>query len=917
MLEMKLVLPRQRLGLTLMVTRIPGFLRSASARLRDVLFRHVSEYFRSLANAVVCGFFVVFGIVTSHATDYTVSAGGHHSCALDDSGVVCWGTNTYGQVTVPSLSNPVAVSAGGFHSCAIDDSGVECWGSNGNGQTDVPLLVSPTHVSAGGMHSCAIDDTGVVCWGRSVEGQVSAPTLIDAQQISAGFLHSCALDDTGLVCWGYAGGAIATRPAFCSVDVDSGPIPPSWPDSDWSSQMPESLGMCPDQLDLAMEHAFQEGNDTGAVVILRHGNIVAERYAADRVSTDLATSWSVAKSFTSALVGTALADDNIQDLDESASNYITEWENTDKAAITIRHLMTVASGLELLDGGDFYGAADQLQVSLDRELIFQPGGSPPSDYAYSNSDVMLAGEIVRSAVELRPDRYLEQRISAAIGFSGEWWRDTANHTLTYCCLDATPRHFGRFGLLYSRRGVWNGTTVLPSSWVDESTASALNGVYGYYWWPAGNGGYSALGVQGQTITIYPDFDLIAMRFSRYERMGDGSTVRQGFNYHLTEEPLYWDQGTFLGHVYDSVHDGYYYQATVPSLIGTSQVDAGYFHSCALEARGISCWGRNDKGQTTVPDLSNPTEIAVGSMHSCALDDTGVVCWGSNGEGQATVPALINPIQVSSSGLHTCALDDTGVVCWGEAIQQNVPGLMIDPDGDGVTSQGGMDAFPRDSTETRDSDGDGVGDNADADDDGDGFVDVADTFPLDANEHLDSDSDGVGDNADAFPTDGSETVDTDSDGIGNNADLDDDADDVLDSDEISDGTDPLDRYSCLGCFSFDIDVDGDTAALTDGLLVLRYLFGFSGSTLTVDAITSGATRTDTADIEAYLESNLGHIDIDGDGGTDALTDGLLLLRYLFGFEGATLIEGAIRDGAERTRAGDVESFINSRIADGSD
>ena len=58
-------------------------------------------------------------------------------------------------------------------------------------------------------------------------------------------------------------------------------------------------------------------------------------------------------------------------------------------------------------------------------------------------------------------------------------------------------------------------------------------------------------------------------------------------------------------------------------------------------------------------------------------------------------------------------------------------------------------------------------------------------------------------------------------------------------------------------------------------------------------------------------------INGDGGTDALTDGLLLLRYLFGFEGATLIEGAVGDGAERTHAGDVESFINSRIADGSD
>ena len=53
-----------------------------------------------------------------------------HSCALDDSGVVCWGDNGYGQITVPALSNPVAVSAGGCHSCALDDSGVVCWGRN-------------------------------------------------------------------------------------------------------------------------------------------------------------------------------------------------------------------------------------------------------------------------------------------------------------------------------------------------------------------------------------------------------------------------------------------------------------------------------------------------------------------------------------------------------------------------------------------------------------------------------------------------------------------------------------------------------------------------------------------------------------------------------------------------------------------
>ncbi|MDC0237240.1 cadherin repeat domain-containing protein, partial [Gammaproteobacteria bacterium] len=118
--------------------------------------------------------------------------------------------------------------------------------------------------------------------------------------------------------------------------------------------------------------------------------------------------------------------------------------------------------------------------------------------------------------------------------------------------------------------------------------------------------------------------------------------------------------------------------------------------------------------------------------------------------------------------------------------------------------------------------------------------------------------------------------------------------------------------CFGCFSFDIDNDGNTAALTDGLLVLRYVFGFSGSTLTQGAIASGATRTESSAIETYLETNSVQLDIDGDGNVQALTDGLLLLRYLFGFEGDTLIGGAVSGSATRTTADEVKSYIESRI-----
>ena len=118
--------------------------------------------------------------------------------------------------------------------------------------------------------------------------------------------------------------------------------------------------------------------------------------------------------------------------------------------------------------------------------------------------------------------------------------------------------------------------------------------------------------------------------------------------------------------------------------------------------------------------------------------------------------------------------------------------------------------------------------------------------------------------------------------------------------------------CSGCFHFDIDLDGRTDALTDGLLILRYLFGFSGSTLTNGAISSDATRLDSAEIESYLLTNLNEFDIDGDNRQEALTDGLLFLRYLFGFRGSTLTEGATTDASSRTHPNEIVEFVEARL-----
>jgi hypothetical protein len=269
----------------------------------------------------------------------------------------------------------------------------------------------------------------------------------------------------------------------------------------------------------------------------------------------------------------------------------------------------------------------------------------------------------------------------------------------------------------------------------------------------------------------------------------------------------------------------------------------------------------------------------------------------------------------------------------------------DDDGDGVADSD--DVFPLDSAESSDSDGDGLGDNADAfpndssetvDSDSDGVGDNADAFPNDPTESADTDSDGVGDNSDAFPNDESETVDSDSDGIGDNSDAfpqnalysaDSDSDGMPDawetryglnpndasdatSDQDNDGVSALDEFLAGTIPSGSLDIDGneDYDALTDGLLLLRGMFGLDGSALVTGTIASDAAYTESADIESRI-AILGDLaDIDGNGQIDALTDGLLTLRYLFGLEGDTLINGVVASDATRTSAEQIEAHLKT-------
>jgi len=243
-------------------------------------------------------------------------------------------------------------------------------------------------------------------------------------------------------------------------------------------------------------------------------------------------------------------------------------------------------------------------------------------------------------------------------------------------------------------------------------------------------------------------------------------------------------------------------------------------------------------------------------------------------------------------------------------EKNAP---LDTDGDGISDA--EDAFPDDPLETSDTDGDLVGDNSD------NCVLTANTDQVNTDGDIDGDAcdsddddDGVLDELDDLPLDPSEHLDTDGDLTGNNQDLDDDNDGISDQQELLDGTDPLSLISCLNCFSWDADADTKAEALSDGLLLIRYLFGFTGQSLVSGAVASAGQRTSGSDIETYFEGEADQLDIDNNGEALALSDGLLLIRYLFGFRDDALVTGAVAEDAVRTTQ-EIELYLESLMPAG--
>ncbi len=279
---------------------------------------------------------------------------------------------------------------------------------------------------------------------------------------------------------------------------------------------------------------FLEKNKTVSFLIIRNDTILYENYFNDYSKNKVVPSFSVAKSFTSALIGAAIADGYIQSIDEPIVNYIPELKKNGFEKVSIKHVLQMTSGLKFNesyynpfgDAATFYYGRNLKKSISKMKLKAEPG----TRFEYQSGNTQLLGLILERALKTKTvTQYLQEKIWTPLGMESDasWSIDRKKDGLekTFCCINATARDFAKFGRLYLNHGEWNGQQIIPRAYVDASlsrdTSAASPLYYQYQWWmPQPEYGYMAQGILGQYIYVNPEKNLIIVRQgSNYGNVG--------------------------------------------------------------------------------------------------------------------------------------------------------------------------------------------------------------------------------------------------------------------------------------------------------------------------------------------------------------------------------------------------------------
>lgn len=300
---------------------------------------------------------------------------------------------------------------------------------------------------------------------------------------------------------------------------------------DWENVSPESQGIASEDLEQMVDYIEDNKLDIHSIIIYKDGTIPYEEYFDPFNNVSLHNLKSTSKGVISALTGIALEEGYIESLDESIFNYLSGYDvdTTGKSGITIRHLLTMTSGLEWKENGlnsmyTFFVNKRIVKRTLNLTLVEEPG----TTFNYNTGLTHLLSAIITEASGMSTLEFAEKYLFEPLGIEHiQWDTDREGYYIGGSELFLTPRAMTKFGVMYLNGGEYMGRQIIPEEWVIESTTTQVEGSsfgaeikYGYLWWldienPLftyidDDNRFLAMGARGQRIFVYPELDVVVV-----------------------------------------------------------------------------------------------------------------------------------------------------------------------------------------------------------------------------------------------------------------------------------------------------------------------------------------------------------------------------------------------------------------------
>ena len=261
-----------------------------------------------------------------------------------------------------------------------------------------------------------------------------------------------------------------------------------------------------------------------AYLVIHKDSLLHESYFEGYDARSKSNSFSVAKSFVSAMLGKAIEQGYIKSLDQKVSDFYPQFGEGKAAQLTVGDLSSMASGMDWNEKYDLsvngmmeaYITPNLDRLLLNTRIVDEPGQA----FRYLSGNTQLLGMIITKAVGQSLSAYFTEHFWQPMGAKEDalWQLDSEENGMekAYCCFASNARDFARMGKLYKDNGEWNGTQLLDSAFIALSTRPRFeeSPEYGYGWWLTdynGEKGFAMRGHLGQYIIVFPTTDLIIVR----------------------------------------------------------------------------------------------------------------------------------------------------------------------------------------------------------------------------------------------------------------------------------------------------------------------------------------------------------------------------------------------------------------------